>query len=167
MLQLVQSHACSDCMVLKRWGEIFNMRYSVQKWHCRKYCRTIKNSVSGTQPQSHVNFLYTISIKKHARVWEAWDRGQLNTAHVVTALCAEGRQGEYSRNSLINLKTPLAHMRASLLVRCPDFGGCSIYKGVWDAQMCPVYRGVLISGRPDQRGSTVVTLPDLSTDFCM
>ena len=35
-------------------------------------------------------------------------------------------------------------------VRCPDFRGCNVYKqGVRDSQMCPVYRGVLISECPD------------------
>ena len=35
----------------------------------------------------------------------------------------------------------------SLLVRCLDFRGCDVHKqGVWDSQMCPVYRDVLIQG---------------------
>ena len=46
----------------------------------------------------------------------------------------------------------------SLLVRCPDFMGGNVHKqGVWDGQMCPVYRGVLISGCPDL---TAITLSD-------
>ena len=51
----------------------------------------------------------------------------------------------YSGTSLI--RTPLGQKKLSLLVRCPDFRGCNVDKqGVWDSQMCPVYRGVLISG---------------------
>ena len=51
----------------------------------------------------------------------------------------------YSGTSLI--RTPLGQKKVSLLVRCPDFRGCNVHKqGVWDSQMCPVYRGVLISG---------------------
>ena len=46
----------------------------------------------------------------------------------------------YSGTSLI--RTPLGQKKVSLLVRCPN-----VYKqGVWDSQMCPVYRGVLILG---------------------
>ena len=51
----------------------------------------------------------------------------------------------YSGTSLI--WTPLGQKKVSLLVRCLDFRGCNVHKqGVWDSQMCPVYRGVLISG---------------------
>ena len=51
----------------------------------------------------------------------------------------------YSGTSLI--RTSLGQKKVSLLVRCPDFRGCNVHKqGVWDSQMCPVYRGVLISG---------------------
>ena len=51
----------------------------------------------------------------------------------------------YSGTSLI--WTPLGQKKVSLLVRCPDFTGFNVHKqGVWDSQMCPVYRGVLISG---------------------
>ena len=43
--------------------------------------------------------------------------------------------------------TPLGQKKVSLLVRCPDVRGCNVHKqGIWDSQMCPVYRGVLISG---------------------
>ena len=36
--------------------------------------------------------------------------------------------------------TLLGQEKVSLLVRCPDFRGCNVYKqGVWDSQMCPVY----------------------------
>ena len=53
--------------------------------------------------------------------------------------------GVYNETSLI--RTPLGKKKVSLLVRCPDFRGCNVHKvGVWDSQMCPVYRGVLISG---------------------
>ena len=53
----------------------------------------------------------------------------------------------YSGTSLI--QTPLGQKKVSLLVRCPDFRGCKVHvhkQGVWDSPMCPVYRGVLISG---------------------
>ena len=51
----------------------------------------------------------------------------------------------YSGTSLI--RTPLGQKKVSLLVRCPDFRVCNVHKqGVWDSQMCPVYRDVLISG---------------------
>ena len=51
----------------------------------------------------------------------------------------------YSGTSLI--RTPLGQKKVSLLVRCPDFRGCNVHKQcVWDSQMCPVYRGVHISG---------------------
>ena len=50
----------------------------------------------------------------------------------------------YSGTSLI--RTPLGQKKVSLLVRCPDFRGCNVHKqGVWDSQMCPVYRGVRLS----------------------
>ena len=52
----------------------------------------------------------------------------------------------YSGTSLI--WTLLGQKKVSqLLVRCPDFRGCSVHKqGVWDSQMCPIHQGVLISG---------------------
>ena len=51
----------------------------------------------------------------------------------------------YSGTSLI--RTPLVQKNVSSLVRCPDFRGCNVHKqSVWDSEMCPVYRGVLISG---------------------
>ena len=49
----------------------------------------------------------------------------------------------------------------ALLVRCPDFRGCSVHKlGVWDSQMCPVYWSVLIQdilneGCPNFKGCNV------------
>ena len=47
----------------------------------------------------------------------------------------------YSGTSLI--RTPLGQKKVSLLVRCPDFRECNVHKqGVWDSQMCPVYRSV-------------------------
>ena len=37
----------------------------------------------------------------------------------------------------------------SVLISEADLRGCSVHKpGVWDSQMSPVYRGVLISGVP-------------------
>ena len=35
-----------------------------------------------------------------------------------------------------------------LFMSCPDFRDCGT-QGGWDCKMCPVYRGILISGRPD------------------
>ena len=64
--------------------------------------------------------------------------------------CRTLAQGEstYSGTSLI--RTPLGQKGVSLLVRCPDFRGRNKRRqGVWDSQMCPFYRGVLISGCPD------------------
>ena len=70
----------------------------------------------------------------------------LSSKSDVSVICMHSYQGGvYSGTSLI--RTPLGQKKVSLLVRCPDFRGCNVHKqGVWDSQMCPVYRGVLISG---------------------
>ena len=48
-------------------------------------------------------------------------------------------------------------------MRCPDFRGHNdLRQGVWDSQMCPVYRGVLISGL-----NKVVPLYSEMYDVCM
>ena len=53
--------------------------------------------------------------------------------------------------------TPLGQKKVSLLVRCPDFRGCNVHKqGVWDSQMCPVYRSRCPQFRVSRiRGSTM------------
>ena len=69
----------------------------------------------------------------------------LGTNAMQGILCDDSEQMNYSGTSLI--RTLLGQKKVSLLVRCSDFKGCKVHKqGVWDSQMCPVYRGVLISG---------------------
>ena len=61
-------------------------------------------------------------------------------------------EGQFFDGGTVKMKswTPLGQKKVSLLVRCPDFRGRNVHKqGVWDSQMCPVYRGVLNSGCPD------------------
>ena len=41
--------------------------------------------------------------------------------------------------------------RVSLLVRCPDFGGCNVHtQRVGDCHMCPVDQDAPFSGRPEE-----------------
>ena len=54
-----------------------------------------------------------------------------------------------------NLSTPDIYSSPSR--KYPDFRGYNVHKhGIWGSKSCPVYRGVLTSGSPDYRGSTVI-----------
>ena len=90
----------------------------------------------------------SVDILPDARVlgddWEAVDLG------IVSSLTPKNTSVKnvhkvHSGTPLI--RTPLGQKKVSSLVRCPDFRGCNVHKqGVWDSQMCPVYRGALVSG---------------------
>ena len=76
-----------------------------------------------------------------------WDSSGVQVTSVSKYLQVQIHMYTYSGTSLI--WTPLGQKEMSILVRCPDFRDCNVYKqGVWDSHTYLVYRGVFISECP-------------------
>ena len=88
------------------------------------------------------SFMYDNFFKLHGYIYTCI---HVHMYFVLTCTCTRKCQQLYSGTSLI--RTRLGQKKAPLLVRYPDFRGCNVHKqGDWDSQMCPVCRGVPISG---------------------